>query len=90
MTCGTCGNTIGDEGRFCPMCGSPLQASGSVREARKKVAILFIDIVGSTSLAERLDPEVLRQIMDRYFAGCVAAIARGEISVAGRRVIRKK
>jgi class 3 adenylate cyclase/tetratricopeptide (TPR) repeat protein len=38
------------------------------------VSILFIDIVGSTALAERLDPEALAQIIDRYFAACVAAI----------------
>ena len=44
------------------------------RESRKRVSILFIDIVGSTTLAEGLDPEALRQIMDSYFAGCVAAI----------------
>lgn len=44
------------------------------RESRKRVSILFIDIVGSTTLAEELDPEALRQIMDRYFVGCVAAI----------------
>ena len=36
--------------------------------------MLFMDIVGSTALAERLDPEALRQIMDRYFAACLAAI----------------
>ena len=44
------------------------------RESRKRVSILFIDIVGSTTLAEGLDPEALRQIMDSYFTGCVAAI----------------
>lgn len=44
------------------------------RESRKRVSILFIDIVGSTALAERLDPEALRQIMDSYFAACVTAI----------------
>ena len=30
--------------------------------------------MGSTTLAEELDPEALRQVMDSYFAGCVAAI----------------
>lgn len=44
------------------------------RESRKRVSILFIDIVGSTALAERLDPEALRQIMDSYFSACLAAI----------------
>jgi len=37
--------------------------------------MLFIDIVGSTALAERLDPEPLRQLLDRYFAACVSAIS---------------
>lgn len=44
------------------------------RESRKRISILFIDVVGSTTLAERLDPEALRQIMDSYFAACVTAI----------------
>jgi class 3 adenylate cyclase/tetratricopeptide (TPR) repeat protein len=47
---------------------------GGGRESRKRISILFIDIVGSTTLAERLDPEALRQIMDSYFTCCVAAI----------------
>ncbi|MGH3156938.1 MAG: ATP-binding protein, partial [Streptosporangiaceae bacterium] len=37
--------------------------------------IFFIDIVGSTALAERLDPEALRHIVDRYFSGCSEAVA---------------
>lgn len=57
------------------MCGSSLAANGSARETRKYVSVLFIDIVGSTSLAERLDPEALRQIMDHYFARCSGAVA---------------
>ena len=36
-------------------------------ERRKTVTILFTDIVDSTSLGARLDPEVLRSIMRRYF-----------------------
>jgi class 3 adenylate cyclase len=60
------------------MCGIPVSAPGAAREARearKNVAILFIDLVGSTALAESLDPEPLSQIMDRYFAAAAAAIA---------------
>ncbi|WP_344333975.1 AAA family ATPase, partial [Kitasatospora putterlickiae] len=45
------------------------------RESRRKVSMLFLDIVGSTTLAERLDPEPLRRVMDRYFASCGARIA---------------
>jgi class 3 adenylate cyclase/tetratricopeptide (TPR) repeat protein len=77
-SCAACGASTADEDRFCPQCGTPLymQRSGEAREeARKKVSVLFIDIVGSTELAERLDPEPLRQVLDRYFAACVAVIA---------------
>jgi class 3 adenylate cyclase/tetratricopeptide (TPR) repeat protein len=35
---------------------------------RKTVTAVFCDVVGSTSLGERLDAEVLRSIMRRYFA----------------------
>ncbi len=66
---------MGDKGRFCPMCGSPARTSEASREARKNVTVLFIDIVGSTALAEQLDPEPLRQLLDLYFAACVSAIS---------------
>src|SRR5215472_4958392 len=74
MTCATCGASMGNESLFCPMCGSPVQVDRVSREARKNVTVLFIDIVGSTALAEQLDPEPLRQLLDRYFAACVSAI----------------
>jgi len=38
------------------------------------VSVLFIDIVGSTDLGERLDPEPLRQILDQYFAMCTQVV----------------
>ncbi|MFI6815702.1 AAA family ATPase [Nonomuraea sp. NPDC050328] len=40
------------------------------RPVRRNVAVLFIDIVGSTELAERLDPELLLQILERYYDAC--------------------
>jgi class 3 adenylate cyclase len=75
VICRSCRAAAGDDNRFCPMCGSPLRAVAAAREARKNVAILFMDLVGSTALAERLDPEPLRQIMDRYFAVASSCIA---------------
>lgn len=74
MTCSSCGTAAPEGSRFCAMCGAALTASDAVRERRKNVSMLFIDIVGSTSLAERLDPEALRQVIDRYFAGCTDAV----------------
>jgi class 3 adenylate cyclase/tetratricopeptide (TPR) repeat protein len=73
VSCTACGADTGARDRFCPACGASLHVGR--REARKAVTILFIDLVGSTSLAEELDPESLRHIMDRYYAGCSASIA---------------
>ncbi|WTT38550.1 AAA family ATPase [Kitasatospora sp. NBC_00085] len=75
MNCSACGRQAAEPDRFCAGCGAPLAAGAAPRETRKKVSMLFLDIVGSTALAERLDPEPLRQVMDRYFASCGACIA---------------
>src|SRR5260370_42545644 len=74
MTCPACRAPAADNARFCAMCGSRINAPSSTREARKNVAILFIDLVGSTALAEMLDPESRRQIIDRYFDAASSAI----------------
>ncbi len=42
-------------------------------EARKVVTVLFTDVAGSTALGERLDPELLRNVMWRYFEAGQAA-----------------
>jgi class 3 adenylate cyclase/tetratricopeptide (TPR) repeat protein len=43
-------------------------------EVRKTVTIVFTDIVGSTHLGERLDPEAVRDVMSRYFEAMQLAI----------------
>jgi len=73
MKCASCGAKVSAADRFCAGCGAPLE-SRVRQESRKRVSVLFLDIVGSTALAEQLDPEPLRLIMDRYFAACAAAI----------------
>lgn len=45
------------------------------QESRREITVLFIDLVGSTELAERLDPEPLRAILDRYYHVCTRAIS---------------
>src|ERR1035437_2757942 len=61
--------------RFCPAVGSP-RLSVAVVEVRKTVTLLFCDVVGSTALGERLDPEALRGVMSRYFAVARVAVLR--------------
>ncbi|MFJ4667577.1 AAA family ATPase [Kitasatospora purpeofusca] len=83
MSCTACGHRTAEADRFCAGCGTPLAAASPApppvvaepRESRRKVSMLFLDVVGSTTLAERLDPEPLRRVMDRYFASCGACIA---------------
>src|SRR5947208_13000039 len=44
--------------------------------ARKIVTVVFTDVAGSTALGERLDPELLRSVMWRYFSTVQAALER--------------
>jgi len=43
---------------------------------RKTVTVLFCDVAGSTALGERLDPEVTRKLMGRYFESARSALER--------------
>ncbi|MFJ7157834.1 AAA family ATPase [Streptomyces sp. NPDC101118] len=43
-------------------------------DSRRIVTAVFIDLVGSTVLAETLDPEALRRTMDRYYTACTTAV----------------
>jgi DNA-binding SARP family transcriptional activator len=45
-------------------------------DRRKTVTILFADLVDSTELGARLDPEVLRGVLDSYFALVRGAVER--------------
>src|SRR5207244_6209351 len=54
--------------RFCHACAAPLTQAPSSHEVRKTVTVVFSDIVDSTPLGERLDPESLRRVVSRYFA----------------------
>ncbi len=47
----------------------------SVTEQRRTVTVLFVDIVGSTRLVDRLDPEDVRALQRVYF-GTVARVLR--------------
>src|SRR6058998_2353270 len=75
VTCLRCGAASGEDARFCAACGAPFAAPAE-REARKIVTILFCDLVESTKLAERFDPEALQRILSRYFVGARTIVER--------------
>jgi hypothetical protein len=56
--CARCGEDNPARARFCLACAAPLTAPAAARrEERKRVSVLFCDLVGFTSRAERLDVE---------------------------------
>jgi class 3 adenylate cyclase len=73
--CSACGSENPDGFRFCGSCSAELTADASA-EVRKTVTVLFCDLVGSTSLGERTDPEVLRELMAGYHAELRAILER--------------
>ena len=48
-------------------CGAPVSTAPIASERRKVVTVVFADVVGSTALGERVDPETLRWAMQRWF-----------------------
>jgi class 3 adenylate cyclase/tetratricopeptide (TPR) repeat protein len=64
--CRSCGEGIPARFRFCGACGTPVVVTAS-RELRKTITALFCDVTGWSALGERLDPESLRRVMERYF-----------------------
>jgi class 3 adenylate cyclase/tetratricopeptide (TPR) repeat protein len=62
------------------------QPSPPIREGpagRRLVSIVFADLVGSTGLAERLDPETMHALLDRFTGRCADVIERHGGSVEG-------
>jgi class 3 adenylate cyclase/tetratricopeptide (TPR) repeat protein len=72
--CSSCGYYSVEAFKFCAQCGTP--ASAAPREQRKHVTLLFCDVISSTALGERLDPESLRQVLVRYFETAKQVIER--------------
>ena len=86
MVCPACLAPLPASARFCPQCGAsvaadaPADASTPASHAgggeRRHVTVLFCDLAGSTTLAERLDPEDYRAIIRSYQETCAAAVER--------------
>ena len=83
--CPTCQNINPPQAKFCGKCGTELigdatesppsmpPKSGRTTSSaeRRQVTVMFCDLVGSTALATRLDPEDLRDVIAAYHR-CVA------------------
>jgi class 3 adenylate cyclase/tetratricopeptide (TPR) repeat protein len=78
LTCPSCGEENPEHARFCLACGSPLAPAETRRKERKYATALFADLVGSTTLAEREDPEVVQAVVGRAFDRLAEVIQRHE------------
>jgi class 3 adenylate cyclase/tetratricopeptide (TPR) repeat protein len=68
---------------------APATVAGPIREdavspggERRQLTVMFCDLVGSTALSEKLDPEELRSLLNAYRTLCGEVIARYEGFVA--------
>ena len=65
--CPACRGLLPDGARFCPSCGTRLDASLQEATERKVVTTLFADLVGFTALGERYDPEDVDVALRAYY-----------------------
>ena len=82
MDCPRCQMANPEGARFCLNCGERLEAPARVDGERKYVTVLFADVVDSTGLGERLDPEQVAEIMNGAFAFLNASVKRYDGTVA--------
>ena len=92
--CQSCGTLARAGARFCDSCGGALSDAPrvpveskvpptvSARGARRHLTVLFCDLVGSTSIAAKLDPEEWRELVAAYHRTTARAVDRFGGSVA--------
>jgi len=93
-SCPECGTPAPAEARFCMACGAPLESPATTQpaapphpapsapraEERRTVTVLFADLSGYTSVAERMDPEAVKGLVD----GCLRRLAEEVDRFGGR------
>ena len=64
--CSRCGEPLPLRAKFCPSCGAPVAIAPA--SERRLVTVVFVDLVGSTKLANQLDPERFREVLAAFHA----------------------
>src|SRR5258706_3023739 len=85
LACSSCGRGNPPQARFCANCGTALTTGSPTRPApappmssaeRRHLTVMFCDLVGSTALSVRLDPEDLREVIAAYYQYVAETVAR--------------
>jgi hypothetical protein len=87
--CPSCGIAHPASAKFCAECGHKLLVTGIDKVVglapetaatgsaeRRQLTIMFCDLVGSTALSARLDPEDMREIIGAYHRCCAEQITK--------------
>ena len=91
VACAACGSANAPNSKFCGDCGhglveftsrseQPADTSRSTGTAaqdaeRRQLTVMFCDLVGSTLLANRLDPEEMRSVLRGFHSAVGGAVA---------------
>jgi class 3 adenylate cyclase/tetratricopeptide (TPR) repeat protein len=77
MRCPVCNTENPDAAKFCNDCGNRMpERKTTGTSERKVVTVLFCDVKGSTTLAEKMDPEEWTEIIDGAFKVLTPPIQR--------------
>jgi class 3 adenylate cyclase/predicted ATPase len=88
LTCPSCGALVPPDRNFCGECGASLLPVVTAQEVtpdtallereaeRRQLTVMFCDLVGSTALSTKLDPEDLREVITSFQDTCREAIQR--------------
>jgi hypothetical protein len=77
--CSECGQANREGARFCDGCGDAIaspRGEAGIHDERRQVTVLFSDASGYTSLAEHLDPEVVREVMGEVYGAAREIVER--------------
>lgn len=95
--CPSCNAALTLGAKYCHLCGTrlegvdePVAARTQLLESRRRgsdaerrqLTVMFCDLVGSTALSERLDPEDLRELLAAYQQTCGDVIGRYDGHIA--------
>ena len=88
IVCPSCGFSNEPDEAFCGGCGQRLGTPSvpvgrtPTEAERRQLTVMFCDLVGSTALAQQLDPEELREMVDIYQRACSEVVRRFEGYIA--------
>jgi len=89
MRCPSCGEINPEGKKYCGDCGRRLSSQTGTAPLpkhlaqRRNLTVMFCDLVNSTALSRRLDPEKVREIIRAYRDRCAQIIRAHDGSVSG-------